>query len=307
MTYPKIRDKHDAANSSHEPLVTEPDSEPTPAETATFEEIKEAGLPPPLLPWANIYEEEDIELYHSIQVAQTLLIDEYEAGLKCRSKPGLPLTSEVQSTKPDASTSGMQIFVRGLGGKILTLLVDPLDRVDTVKKKLNGVGIAQHCLGLTFADYNIQKHSTIHWILREGGRPLFSSREYVESSGMLIGDSMTIFVNYYRTGKILTLKVKNNDTVRQIKQQIHDQESVTVAQQHLAFAGALLEDDVKIYEYGIREGITVFMLLRLSKNYFTWTCRAPIVRMVGVSIARLHVRDLGKGQHQEEVESTYKV
>ncbi|KIW94126.1 uncharacterized protein Z519_05442 [Cladophialophora bantiana CBS 173.52] len=83
MTYPKSCGQHDAPNSSHDPLVPGPDSELTPGETATFEEVKEAGLPPPLLPQANIYEEEDIELYHSIQVAQTLLIDEYETSLKC--------------------------------------------------------------------------------------------------------------------------------------------------------------------------------------------------------------------------------
>jgi len=149
--------------------------------------------------------------------------------------------------------SGLKLFVKTVTKKtVITLSAVPDDSIQDVKKKIMdevGIPVSQQRLTLdgsilkddrSVGDYNIMKDTVLHFV------PLNC------------GNDMRIHVNTL-SGKMTTLEVVLEDTIKNVKEKILEEEGIPVQCQCLFYAGEELKDYRTLKDYNIERGSTLVL------------------------------------------------
>ena len=167
----------------------------------------------------------------------------------------------------------MQIFVRSLRGKTVTLNVDPNDTIVNVKLKIQNVeGIRPETQQLIFSGkqleewktlsaYSIQQESTLHLSLRMGVTGC--TWAWVMPS----------------KGKPFLVGFQSCDTIKKVKNKIHDHTKIPPNKQRILFNKQQLEDEKTTGDYQICYGSTLMLEQRMDMQIFVKTLMCNMITL----------------------------
>ncbi|XP_033120385.1 polyubiquitin-C-like [Anneissia japonica] len=147
---------------------------------------------------------------------------------------------------------GLQIIVKTSTGNFVTLGVEPLATIESIKVAIQEEeGIPPGQQRLVFKGMQL-----------EDGRTLFDYN--IDNGSILLNElsgSMQIFVRTI-TGKTITLEVMHSTTFENVKAIIQDKEGIPPDQQRLIFAGRVFESQCTLSSCNVQAGSTIYLVQR---------------------------------------------
>jgi len=149
----------------------------------------------------------------------------------------------------------MQLFVKTLTGKTVSIEVEEGESIEDVKAKIaekEGIPPEQQRLifggqqlqdSKTIDDYDVGDDATLHLVLRLRG-------------------GMQLFVKTL-TGKTVSIEVEEGESIEDVKAKIAEKEGIPPEQQRLIFGGQQLQDSKTIDDYDVGDDATLHLVLRL--------------------------------------------
>ncbi|KAA6360258.1 MAG: putative ring and ubiquitin domain containing protein containing protein, partial [Streblomastix strix] len=175
----------------------------------------------------------------------------------------VPGESELKMEIIDITSAGhgnMQIFIKTLQNKTLTLNVNSDDQILSVKQLIQGIsGISVNEQILVFAGKELTDDQKLCDCDIQSGKTLLLFQRLIVGGKV----EMQIYIKTL-TQKTVTLQVRSDDQIISVKQQIVDKEHIPVEQQKLIFAGKELEDQLTLKDYNIQRDSTLHLIARLT-------------------------------------------
>jgi len=149
----------------------------------------------------------------------------------------------------------MQLFVKTLTGKTVSIEVEEGESIEDVKAKIaekEGIPPEQQRLifggqqlqdSKTLDDYDVGDDATLHLVLRLRG-------------------GMQLFVKTL-TGKTVSIEVEEGESIEDVKAKIAEKEGIPPEQQRLIFGGQQLQDSKTLDDYDVGDDATLHLVLRL--------------------------------------------